>query len=101
MSPIRLFVAALALFVYAVAAGQVVDLGYARYRGNLSYPNTVAFLGVPYAEPPVGERRWRAPAPLDTTRVGRQSRGQIIDVSKSPNFCVQASRGGAPGYCLL
>lgn len=86
--------------VYTVAAGQVVDLGYAKYRGNVSFPNTVAFLGLPYAEPPLGERRWRAPLPLDTARVSRQSKGRIIDASKNPSFCIQMSTGGEYHYYL-
>jgi para-nitrobenzyl esterase len=28
----------------------------------------VAFMGIPYARPPVGERRWKAPEPLDASR---------------------------------
>src|SRR4051812_43242814 len=29
-----------------------------------SRPGVRAYLGIPYAAPPVGERRWRAPAPV-------------------------------------
>ena len=74
-------------------AGNVVDLGYAKYRGNVSLPNAVAFLGLPFAEPPVGERRWRAPLPLDTARVSYQSRGAVIDATSYPEFCVQGTTG--------
>ncbi|KAF5371730.1 hypothetical protein D9758_003443 [Tetrapyrgos nigripes] len=75
----------------------VVDLGYARYRGNLSYPNTVAYLGLPYAEPPLGERRFRAPLPLNVARVSGETRGKVIDVSEYPDFCVQQATGGGAG----
>ncbi|EGO28102.1 hypothetical protein SERLADRAFT_384139, partial [Serpula lacrymans var. lacrymans S7.9] len=50
--------------VLASSAPNIVDVGYARYLGNKSYPNTVAYLGIPYAEPPLAELRWRAPLPL-------------------------------------
>lgn len=50
-------------------------------RGSLEYVDGKAirvFRGIPYAEPPVGERRWKAPValsrkwptPLDATRMG-------------------------------
>ena len=48
------------------ANGPVVDVGYARYRGAASYNDTAAYLGVPYAQSPTGERRFRAPVPLNT-----------------------------------
>lgn len=72
----------------------IVDTGYARYLGNRSFPNTVAFLGVPYAEPPLGDRRFRAPLPLDKARVTREANGKVVDVSKNPAFCIQGTTGG-------
>ncbi|KAJ7744620.1 alpha/beta-hydrolase [Mycena metata] len=71
----------------------VVDTGYATYRGNQSFPNTVAYLGIPYAEPPLGDLRFRAPLPLNTTRISKAAGGQVIDASEYPNFCIQGSIG--------
>ncbi|KAJ7796522.1 Alpha/Beta hydrolase protein [Mycena olivaceomarginata] len=76
------------------AAGNIVDTGYAQYRGNLTFPNTVAYLGIPYAEPPLGELRFRAPLPLNTTRVAAEAGGKAIDATIYPDFCVQGSTGG-------
>ncbi|KAJ7646026.1 Carboxylesterase [Mycena polygramma] len=73
--------------------GTVVDTGYAKYRGNLTFPNAVAYLGIPYAEPPLGELRFRAPVPLNTTRVSEAARGQTVDATQYPNFCIQGSAG--------
>ena len=36
------------LFVVSSAHGDIVNTGYAKYLGN----HTVAYLGIPYAEPP-------------------------------------------------
>ncbi|CRK14082.1 hypothetical protein BN1723_010239 [Verticillium longisporum] len=38
-----------------------VDLGYAQYVGNALPGGTRQYLGVRYALPPTGDRRWRAP----------------------------------------
>ena len=48
----------------------LVNLNYTTYQG-LRLPNGVnAFLGMRYAAPPLGDRRWRAPAePLPTKGV--------------------------------
>ena len=71
----------------------VVDLGYASYRGHLSFPNTVAYLGIPYAEPPLGERRFRSPIALNTKRVQQEANGKVVDVTEYPEFCIQGSTG--------
>ncbi|EPQ51909.1 alpha/beta-hydrolase [Gloeophyllum trabeum ATCC 11539] len=74
-------------------AGDIVNTGYASYRGNVSYSNTVAYLGVPYAEPPLDELRFRAPVPLNTTRVAWEANGQVVDATRYPEFCIQGSTG--------
>ncbi|KAK7461848.1 hypothetical protein VKT23_008278 [Stygiomarasmius scandens] len=73
--------------------GDIVDTGYAKYLGNRSFPNTVAYLGLPYAEPPLGEGRFRAPSPLNTTRVRLEAGGQVVDATQYPEFCVQGPIG--------
>ncbi|EPQ51908.1 alpha/beta-hydrolase [Gloeophyllum trabeum ATCC 11539] len=75
------------------AAGNIVNTGYASYRGNVSYPNTVAYLGIPYAEPPLGDLRFRATVPLNTTRIAEEANGQIVDATHYPDFCIQGTTG--------
>lgn len=76
----------------------VVDLGYAKYAGNFTAPHAVAYLGVPYAEPPLGDRRFRAPLSLDTNRVRRESGGKTFDARSYPDFCVQGTTGSTSRY---
>lgn len=75
------------------ASSFVVDTGYAKYLGNHTYPNTVAYLGIPYAEPPVGDRRFRAPLPLNTARITAGARDAAIDATEYPDFCIQGTTG--------
>ncbi|KAI0342414.1 alpha/beta-hydrolase [Trametopsis cervina] len=88
------FLSVLCLATVTANTLAVIDLGYVKYRGNISRPNTVAYLGVPYAEPPVGDRRWRAPLPLNTGRVAAQHKGQLVDATSYPDFCIQGTTGG-------
>jgi para-nitrobenzyl esterase len=48
----------------APAAAPVADTQYGRLEGALHASGTMKqFLGIPYAAPPVGELRWKAPVP--------------------------------------
>ncbi|KAF8871765.1 Alpha/Beta hydrolase protein [Infundibulicybe gibba] len=75
-------------------AEAIVDAGYAKYLGNRTFPTTVAYLGIPYAEPPLGERRFRAALPLNTSRITASANGKVIDATKYPDFCIQGTTGG-------
>lgn len=86
----------------ATAAGMVA--------GTLN-PTTVTFLGIPFAQPPVGELRWRPPRPhaawsgvRDATRFGKicpQPRGDLAQ-PESGEDCLSLNvyvprRAGLPG----
>jgi len=50
-------------FIRATSARQVVTTTGGSLRGFESSPSTWQFLGIPYAQPPIGDLRWRAPLP--------------------------------------
>jgi Carboxylesterase family len=51
------------------------------------------FLGVPYAEPPIGERRWRPPVPVaEWFRTLAQYDVQMLIVFSSPLFSPQSAQ---------
>src|SRR6266536_6137041 len=71
--------------------GLTVDTKTGKYLGivNGTTPHVRQFPSVPYALPPVGDRRWLPPAPVNTT-----SR-DIIDATQFPPSCPQFASNGA------
>ncbi|KAJ7651189.1 Alpha/Beta hydrolase protein [Roridomyces roridus] len=77
----------LAIPLAVVQAAPTVNLGFAQYQGAVdAATNITSFLGIRYAAPPLGDLRFRAPAPpLNTSGV------QLATVQ--PNGCLQATDG--------
>lgn len=70
-------------------ANPVVDTTAGRVAGRVSEAGVTEFLGIPYAAPPVGPLRWRAPQPvqpwsetLDATSFGRIA-PQVVSMGAS------------------
>lgn len=61
-----------ALCFTAVSLAQTVSLSSGQLEGNRS-DSVERFLGIPYAAPPVGENRWRAPQPIKPWKGVRQA----------------------------
>lgn len=76
-----LFVVALAVASPAGAAPEFVTLDSGRVRGVVEN-DVVVFRGLPYAAPPVGDLRWREPAPAAHW-------SGIRDASRFGNACLQ------------
>jgi para-nitrobenzyl esterase len=60
----------------------IVKTGSGIIRGTSYRENTMAWLGIPYAKPPVGELRWKAPREPEPWE-------GIRDVAKFCSFCMQ------------
>ena len=74
--------------------GPIVDLGYAAYAGNTTSPagelngSVTFFGGIPYAQPPLGELRFRAPQILDET-MGHGTNTTVVDARNFAPPCIQ------------
>ena len=70
------FVACVLLSITAAAAQEaIVTLPDGPVRGNLKQ-NTIELLGVPYAQPPIGDRRWRPPKKIQPwSEIKKRDRG--------------------------
>ncbi|KAF7330246.1 Carboxylic ester hydrolase [Mycena venus] len=80
-----------ALFSVAAAASLDVSLKTGTFRGVSTANGTEKWLGIPFAEPPVGPLRFKAPVPISTALKG------ITNASSFGNACPQPpSNQGAP-----
>jgi para-nitrobenzyl esterase len=74
-SRLRLLMAGLALFVGAASAATAprVRIADGTLEGRLESPGVQAFKGIPFAAPPVGALRWKAPQPVSPWKGVRQA----------------------------
>jgi para-nitrobenzyl esterase len=90
----KAFAVAALIAVFSVAAGAqptapTVTIDSGKLAGNQK-DGMISFLGIPYAAPPTGDLRWRAPQPVKTWQGTRQAAEfgpvcpQTADWEKSP-----------------
>ncbi|KAF4819254.1 Acetylcholinesterase [Colletotrichum siamense] len=67
-----------------------VDSTFGAVKGfiNKDYPNVAQYLGIPFAEPPIGSRRWLPPTP--------KAPPTAIDATRFGPSCPQQNKGGRP-----
>ncbi|KAI5200239.1 hypothetical protein AUEXF2481DRAFT_82451 [Aureobasidium subglaciale EXF-2481] len=72
----------------SITEASVVDLGYAKYQGvKDALLGTTNFYGLYYAAAPVGQRRWRAPIPIEHSNNYTDS---VIDATAPGPRCYQS-----------
>lgn len=89
-------IAALTLFLPALCQCQptantsvpIIDLGYVKYAG---YQNATAginyYRGIPYAQPPTGNLRWRKPRPIEASN---NFGGKTVNATQIGPACYQS-----------
>ncbi|MDF8333694.1 carboxylesterase/lipase family protein [Novosphingobium cyanobacteriorum] len=83
MSKLSLLVAVAASLTPPAAQAQVVQVSGGTVRGATSGAVS-SFLGIPYAAPPVGENRWRAPQPVSNWAGERDATNYASDCAQAP-----------------
>ncbi len=71
------------------APAPVAKIHSGKVRGSLTGSGGAAFKGIPYAQPPIGELRWKEPVPVKPWT-------GIREATAFSRFCVQGGPGG-PG----
>ncbi|KAH7378570.1 Alpha/Beta hydrolase protein [Cadophora sp. MPI-SDFR-AT-0126] len=71
--------------------GPILDLGYAKYQGvRYSSLGFNLFQGIPYAAPPVGNLRWRAPVPIEKY-LNNHDKNVARNATHPGKICVQGA----------
>ncbi len=70
----------------AAATGPVVDVTGGKVRGTTLAMGGAAYLGIPYARPPVGALRWREPMPVEPWSGERDASAQGPPCVQNPHF---------------
>ncbi|KAF2085386.1 alpha/beta-hydrolase [Saccharata proteae CBS 121410] len=66
----------------------IADLGYVKYKGTTNTTSGLnLFYGIPFAQPPVGELRWRKPRPIESRN---NFSGKTVDATKMAPECYQS-----------
>lgn len=73
----------------------IVDLGYAQYRGNSSLAGTTVFYGIHYAQPPIGDLRWRPPQDIETNN-DFFTPTEVLNAETPGPSCVQGTPAWRP-----
>jgi para-nitrobenzyl esterase len=90
----RIIVAALALLFSAPLEAQTVKVDGGSVRGMEWSGGGHIFRGIPFAAPPLADRRWRPPAPVPAWK-------GALDATKQPASCVQNDQGWNRGDFLI
>ncbi|SER57639.1 carboxylesterase/lipase family protein [Halopseudomonas bauzanensis] len=77
---------ALEHFARSTAERHVVDTTSGQLRGFEADANTWQFLGIPYAKPPLGDLRWRAPQPVESWEGIREAVAWSDQAAQNPGL---------------
>ncbi|KAJ7625831.1 Alpha/Beta hydrolase protein [Roridomyces roridus] len=70
MPPLLLYALVLISLLHPTRAAPTVILDRAKFVGKSGSANTASFLGIPFAQPPVGDLRFRLPRPIEPYATG-------------------------------
>lgn len=73
-----------ACLIAGAAHAQTVQTSSGAVKGAETGSGVAAFLGIPYAAPPVGENRWRAPQPVKSWSGERDASKYAADCAQAP-----------------